>query len=256
MYAAKIRYLASIFVDAWSITSSMQNMAEVSRALGDENFLPFVFEEIPISQEQSSRIGFRTATGEWQLFLFHNRFNLSRHPIDSEGNNLGNFSSFCQEAGTKLSAILSVFRKRAHRLAAVQEGLLPEMLPTEMEAVLRRLFHLPPIFIETPPFEWDWRAASRIERQIRNLTEPTNTLATIKRQYGNISRQGNIMSNEEENDSTPIPFDRVRVDLDINTSQDNVIDRFEEDHVQEFFNVSSIWHANFSMEILSFILGR
>jgi hypothetical protein len=256
MYAAKLRYLASIFVDAGSITSSTHNIAEVSRALGDENFLPFVFEEISISQGQSSRIGFRTASGEWQLYLFHNRFNLSHHPTDPEGKNLGDFSSFCQKAGTKLSAILSVFRKRAHRLAVVQEGLLPEMSPMEMEAVPRRLFHLPPTFIEIPPFEWDWRAASRIPRQIRDLTEQTNTIATIKRQYGNIRRQGNITSNEEEDNSTPIPFDRVRVDIDINTSQDNVIDRFEEDHVQEFFNISPAWHAAFSAELFSFILRR
>jgi len=250
MYGTKLRYLASIFVDAVSIIASTRNIAEVSRALGGDTFLPFVFEELSISQGQSSRIGFRTANGEWQLYLFHNRFNLSQHPTDQEGSNLGDFSAFCQEAGTKLAAILSGLRKRAHRLAAVQEGLLPEMSPTEMEAVARRLLYLPPVFSQTPPFEWDWRAASKIDRQIRELTEQTNTLATIKRQYGNIT------SNKDEENRAPIPFDRVRVDLDINTTQDEVVDRFEEDHVQEFFTISPRWHADFSAEIFSFILGR
>ena len=256
MYATKIRYLASVFVDAGSITSNMQNMAEVFRVLGDESFLPFAFEEISISQGQASRIGFRTANGEWQLYLLHDRFNLSRHPIDPEGYNLGDFSSFCQEAGTKLTAILSVFRKRSHRLAVVQEGLLPEMPVSESENVAKRLFHIPLTFIKTPPFEWDWRLASKIERQIVNLTEQTNTIATIKRQYGDIRQMGNIMSNGEEDDSIPSPFDRIRVDFDINTSQDNIIDRFEENHVREFFNISSKWHTDFSTEIVSFVLGR
>jgi hypothetical protein len=234
----------------------MQNMAEVSKALGDESFLPFAFQEISTSQGQASRIGFRTATGEWQLYLFHDRFNLSRHPIDPEGNNLGDFSLFCQEAGTKLAAILAVFRKRSHRLAVVQEGLLPEISASEAEAMLERLFHLPPTFIKNPPFEWDWRLASRIERQIIDLTEQTNTIATVKRQYGNIGRQGNIMSDGDEDDNILIRLDRIRVDLDINTFQDNIIDRFEENHVRAFFDIASKWHADFSGEIASFILGR
>jgi hypothetical protein len=64
------------------------------------------------------------------------------------------------------------------------------------------------------------------------------------------------MSNGDEDDSPLIPFDRIRVDFDINTSQDNIIDRFEENHIREFFDISSKWHADFSLEIVSFILGR
>jgi hypothetical protein len=256
MYTIKLRYLASIFVDAASIAPSATNIAAVGRALRNKEFLPFAFQELSTLQAPSSRIGFRTPNGEWQLYLLHNRFDLSRHPIDLEGSNLGDFASFCQEAGTKLAGVMSRFRKRAHRLAAVQEGLLPEMSPTETEAITRRLFHFPATFIQTPPFEWDWRAASKIDRQIGQFTEQTNTLATIKKQHGNMMNYGNITSNEEEDNNMPIPYNRIRVDLDINTSQENVIDRFEEDHVQEFFNVSPIWHAGFSAEISSFILGK
>lgn len=250
MYAAKIRYLASIFVDAASIRSSSRNISEIESALADSNFLPFSFEELLRPPGQSSRIGFRTSNGEWQLYLFHNRFNLTKHPTDPEGRNLGDFAAFCQESGEKLAAILAGFRKRAHRLAAVQEGLLPELSPTEIEAVGGRLFHLPSVFIQTPPFEWDWRVVSKINRPVGELTEETNTIVTIKRQ------QGNIRQESDEENRPPIPFDRVRVDLDINTVQDNVIDRFEEAHIREFFNISPIWHAELSMEISSFILGR
>jgi hypothetical protein len=169
MYAAKMRYLASIFVDAASIASSARNIEQASKALGDDDFLPFVFEGISLAQGQSSRIGFRKSGGEWQLMLFHNRFNLTRHPTEPYGNNLGDFASFCHEAGSTLFSILSGFRKRAYRLAAVQEGLLHEMKPEEMEEVAQRLFRLPHTFAQTPTFEWDWRAASRIERQILDL---------------------------------------------------------------------------------------
>jgi hypothetical protein len=250
MYATKMRYLASIFVDAASITSSASNISETEKALGDSEFLPFVFQELSSIQGPSSRIGFRTANGEWQLYLLHNRFDLSKHPTGTDGSNLGDFAVFCQKAGVKLAAILVGFRKRAHRLAAVQEGLLPELPQTEIEAVARRLFYLPPIFIQKPPFEWDWRVASKIDRLIGELTEQTNTIATIKRQYGNINLEGNQVS------ISPMPFGRVRVDLDINTTQDNTIDRFEETHVREFFNICPGWHADLSAEIFQFILGR
>jgi hypothetical protein len=99
------------------------------------------------------------------------------------------------------------------------------------------------------PFEWDWRAASIIERSIGELKEKTNTIATIKRISGTIPKQ-------DGQKTTRIPIDRIRVDFDINTAPMNVTARFNESHIINFYEQSGVWHEDFSAEIFSFIFGR
>jgi len=249
MYGSKIRYLASVFVDAGSITASVRNITKLADALGDEKLLPIIGME-PSSDGVSPRIGFHTENGEWRLLLVHDRLDWAHLPTDPDGTNLGDFATFCRNAVPKLTATLHCFERKAHRLAAVQEGLLPEMPSSVMEDIARRLFYYPSIFSKYPPFEWDWRLASHIDRLICELIEPTNTLATIKR------FSGSLLSGKNDERFRTQTFDKIRVDFDINTIPDNIVGRFEDRHIQDFFEKVHLWHGDFSSEIFSFILGK
>lgn len=239
MYGIKIRYLASVFVDAGSIQPNRENIKGLQQALNDENLLPRTIREGVVS-----RMAFVTSDGEWQLNLLSNRFDLNHMANMPDGSNLGEFSDFCQEATAKLITTLNYFKRKGHRLAAVQEGLLAEMSNKEMNKIANHLLKFPKPFIQNFPFEWDWRAASQMERSFGQLKEPTNTLVTIKRIAGTISKEGEELQE----------FNRIRVDFDINTLHENIISRFNETHIADFFEHAASWHKEFSSEIFSFIL--
>jgi hypothetical protein len=179
------------------------------------------------------------------VVLSGKRFDVSKHPVLPDIKDLGVFSDFCNFSFPILISVMNYFQRRGHRLAGVQEGLLREMADDEMNGILKRSFRLPSTFSDHLPFEWDWRMASHVERPVNKLREQTNTIVTIKRMLGRFTgHQGG---------ST---FDRIRVDLDINTSPDTVTARFGKAEVRAFFENVSSWHAELGNEISAFIHGE
>ena len=244
MYGNKIRYLASVFVDADSITSTADNISGLLKALDDENFVP-----VSLQEQSKPRMAFATHGGEWQLLLLSNRFDISHHPTMVDGSNLGEFSDFCQSAIAKLKVPLKYFKKTGHRLSAVQEGLLSELPKRKMNEIAMRLLKLPGTYSKSLPFEWDWRTVSLVERSFGGLKEPTNTITTIKRWPGTLA----VPSNEGGQKKIQ-RLDRIRVEFDINTEPSNVVARFDEPQITDFFKQSASWHKKLSSEIFSFIL--
>lgn len=249
MYGFRIRFLASVFVDAESITATAENVTGLLQALQDKAFIPVNVQEMSsTSPVPLSRIGFATSDGGCQFTLLGKRFDFARVATVPDGSNIGDFAMFCQEAIPKLTTALNYFQRRAHRLAAVQEGFLPDMAKTEMDNVAERLFSFPPVYAANRPFEWDWRMASLVERSFGGLKELTNTLTTIKRFAGVIlKRDGEQM--------TELSIDRIRVDFDINTLPTNIIARFDDFHLADFFKQSISWHDKLSTKIFPYILG-
>ncbi len=246
-YSAKIRYLASTFVDAQSIIPNTSDMAALLAKLNDEQLIPGSAQEVSAAGV-STRIAFATPDGTRQLLLLGNRFDYSKISTTPEGADLGEFSEFCQDAIVKLTTVLGYFQRRAHRLAAVQEGYLQDMPAGGIDKIRGQVLNLPPVYLEHVPSEWDWRAVAHIEREIGGVSEPTNTITTIKRTVERFIRV-------EAGVPVQLETDRIRIDFDINTLPTNVNARFEAEHVHSFFEQASQWHANLSSEVLSFIFG-
>ncbi len=248
MYDIRLKYLASVFVDADSIIANAENITLLLRTLNDEKLLPVSLQE-PSITGAVPRIAFATPSGERQLLLLGKRFDYTRLLVAEEMEEWGDFSIFCQQAGEKLITALNFFQRKAHRLAAVQEGLLHDLPKEELEKITQRLFKLPPVFAQNIPFEWDWKSAAIITRSFGNVTEPTNTIATVKRWTGKIIKK-------DDGEVIQSHLDRVRVDFDINTVADNVKARFEESHIRDFFKEAGSWHGRLSSELFAFIEGR
>lgn len=243
MYDIKLRYLATAYVDADSITPESDNVAGALKALDDERFV-----SIPAFQnvegKRVPRIGFMAPDG-WTFVLGGTRFDLSLRPTVGEGDNMGEFSDFCKEAPLKLISALAFFDRKAHRLAVVREGMLPEMEVGEMEAVARHLLNMSPTFTQNQPFEWNWRSAALIDRTFGGISEPTNTIVTVSRLAGTLGPDA-----DGENE---VEFDRLRVDLDINTTPKNVKARFGTNEILAYFEAAQDWHKSLGNEISAFL---
>jgi hypothetical protein len=248
MYDSKIRYLASAFVDAESIVPNANQALELLKAFGSDKFLPAIINELSPSG-QKSRLGFRTLDGASQIILSSMRFDFASLATTADGSNLGEFSDFCKQAKIFLTTALKFFQRKAHRLAAVQEGLLQIMSSQEMHDIAQRLLRFPDIYEKFTPFEWDWRVVSIVEREFSGIKEPTNTITAVKR----IPSYAIQFGGEQP---TQTSEDRIRIDFDINTLPINTIARFDEQQIHDFFDQAPTWHGELSSEVFSFVFGK
>lgn len=244
MYGVKLRYLASAFLDADSITATPRIFSELLKIFESDRLLPVrAFEPSP-EVGAVQRIGFQSQDHGLEIQLLGKRFNVLRVQISPDGKELGEFEAFCDEAAKKLSTLLAFFERKSHRLAAVKEGLLPEMPIAEMDRVAKILFNMSPFYAKHTPFEWDWRTVASSEREFAGLTEPIIAGTTLKRQ------SGTILSGAK---ADPQSFDRIRADFDISTLNTKITPRFEEAQLQGFFESAVNWHSQLSGEISGFI---
>ena len=239
MYGLHIKYLGSVFVDAEAIRANTKDVSELMKLLKDEELLPIQFQELSASG-MIQRIGFQSSDGKRSLFLLGKKFNYEYVTVGDEGSDLGDFSNFCKDAGNKLNLLLKYFGRKAHRLAAIQEGYLPEKNSEDIEIIANRLLKLPNTFSEKFPFEWDWRCAYLIERSFSNKLEPTNTIVKFRKRPKGPDN---------------LSFGNIKVDLDINTTHFNTIARFGLKDVKKYFELSPSWHTTLSQEIDSYIKG-
>ena len=246
MYDFTIRYLCSAFVDAASIDANPKIMSGLLKVLKDEQL-----EAATVLEQTDSgnipRILLRDNVRAWQIFFGSKRFDMTRLPSGPDKGKFEKFAAFCKHAGAILSTCLGYFQRNAHRLAAIQEGLLPEMPESQMDDIARRILNMPPTFARRVPFEWDWRCASVNERIFARTRERTNTIAKIQRVTGTITRKDSEGRSEE--------FDRIRLDLDINTIPTETAARFSGQHIKGFFNKAGSWHKDLGEEVCQFVYG-
>jgi hypothetical protein len=245
MYGFKIRYLASVYLDIDSLVPEKSLISDLLTSLDDERFFSLQVLEMPDVPGGSPkpRIGLSNQKDGYDLVLLGKRFNFVMAPLPPDGKNMVELDKFCSEAAEKLNAVLKCLGRRAKRLALVREGFLPKMEPKQMDKICKHLLTLPKTFSDKTPFEWDCRAASRISRNFAGRTEDTNTLVTIKRFKGNLV--------EPSGKETKI--DQIRVDLDINTSPENIKERFGETEIGAFFCEVVKWQKELEEEVLVFL---
>lgn len=131
-------------------------------------------------------------------------------------------------------------------MAAVREGFLKDLSTDEMESAAQRLLKLPSFYRGSYLFEWDWRVASLVDREVGELTEPTNNISTVRRSTGHLL----LVDGEQMRQ-----IDGIRVDFDINTNPSNSSQRFGDEHLRSFFERVAVWHEELGSEVFSLIAG-
>jgi hypothetical protein len=229
-YQQPTRYLARAWLDVAPISPNEAVLNDMRALLGRADL------SMAIAMDGTvQRLALLDNTG-LQIVLPGESFDVIRVPIvapDGSDVPMMPFPEFAAEAGAIFAAFARSRPDRlARRLALVQEGLL-ESPPVLIDQLPGRLFHVPEPFRTHPPFEWDWRLATRVERNVGGVREPTNTIVAIKRASGILTRGG----------GTATPFDRIRLDVDINTAPDNATARFRVTDIEAFFRACTDWHA-------------
>jgi len=246
MKTVRLKYLASVFLDAESITPNTRDVTGLIQAFNDNHLLPF------LAQENSApRMGFRSLDNEIRLLLLGKRFIYEKILSSPFEKDIGDIEAFCKEAALKLENTLSYFERKCYRMSLVQEIVVFDIPQPQLDTIARRLLNMPTTFSDNLPFEWDWRCTSSIKRVIGSYQEDTNTIAIVNKRTGTIVRTEE--ETEEESSLEEQVLDSLKVTFDINTSHTNTAVRFGSEELEIFLKESPNWHHALRNEVFDFM---
>lgn len=237
------RYQASIFLNAADITPSPDNVTTLVNIFRDRELIPNTFYEFkPPSLLPQPRLRFSNLNSEWIINIGTERIDIEKHPTDPKGNNLGDLSKFCTDAMGMFTKIIEKYNKKSNRLALIANYIMQEMTETHFAKAYTNLFKSSDFYVTNPPFEWNWRAAARIRREIRKQQEAINVVATV------IRAKMDYRFKEEVKQ-----IDRLALNLDINTSPENSEFRFDLTHAESFYHEATQLNTRLITELPGFI---
>jgi hypothetical protein len=245
MIDVKLKYQISIFLDARNITPTPDTVMAFLGQLKEFGFISSTYQEIvpPVLRPQP-RLRLMTQNEEWNIRLGSQRIDMEKMPTDLKGSNLGEIDSFCSDALNYLVKINEIVNKNASRLAFITQYILGEMSEDTFSSTYEALFKHPSFYQDNQPFEWDWRSASRIEKEFAGLRECLNVITILKRTKGDFQLKEQSMS-----------FDRILLTMDINTVAENSDLRFDLSHIKAFNETAQSMQAELLESLLGFISG-
>lgn len=243
MIDVRLKYGASIFVNAQDITPVPETISVLMALFQDKGLVPTVFYEISGGPPQA-RVRLATPNNEWAISFARTRIDVNKNPIDPSGSNLGDMISFCLQAEDFFERLTNKFNKRANRLVIDSVCMLPEMTTDHLEKVYQCLFKPPHFYQEYIPFEWIWRSVARKPITISDIEDTLNIVTTINRVRGEIALEANVSK-----------IDRIQLAFDINTTDLNMEYRFAFEHMKSFLKQAVIIHESLSKEMQDNING-
>lgn len=240
-FAIRSRLLARAFVDAQTVAApTVDDVAGLAKAMAQPDLTvgPTIVEAATLRQSSLLSWG----NSGWQLALLGGSFDVTRLGTLPGGENLADLSAFATRASDVLAVATDYFGRIPHRLVLAQDGLFEEMTPERLDAIALRFLRLPPGLETYPPFEWDWRYARHSTLRLGVIGEETNIVATVKRAAGVLQMGG-----------LPLPFDRIQVELDFNTSAVNTRGRFRAEEIRTFFAAAVREHGTIGAQVESLI---
>lgn len=238
-----MKYQGSVFVNAKDISPTPKNITKLVNVFEDKAFIPNTFHEISKEDPQPQAcLRLSSSNNEWNIHFGMKRIDIAKHPIDPKGDNLGTLEEFTTETIGFFKRIDDTYNKKANRIALIANYLFKEMSTDKLSGVYSKLFQYVPFYKDTEPFEWTWRSASETQREINNAEEDLNVVTIITRSKGEMTILGEIK-----------PFDRIQMNIDINTSPKNQEYRYEFTHVESFFEDATKLHNKILSEIGRYI---
>lgn len=241
---------ASVFVNANDITPRHEKVHTLQAKLSSLNlFQNIINEKSPLGEV--ARVGYLSLDRNLLVTLLGPRFDVivsSKEP--AKNTDLGTLSDFITESSEILSILLSHFDLKGNRLALITERNFEELEDSEGRELYPRLFHLPSSMKDKTSKEFDWRVATRSDKNFGDSSETMNMIVTIKR--------GGLVITRQQPGQGPLSTEKniINVQLDINTLVENQALRFDKSNISSFFKSASNWHNELSTEMHSLLIGE
>jgi len=238
-----LQYQASIFVNASDIQPNPDTMTRLITLFRDKELIPSTFQEIgPKTPNPTLRLRMSSSNNEWAINFASERIDIEKTTVGFDNERMGDIEVFYNEVCALYERILGIYTKKANRLSLISGYMLEEMGDVELNEKYFKLFSPPKFYVDNPPFEWNWRSASKYTAEFLGEDEYLNVITAINRAKGQLGKKGQI-----------IPIDRIHLQYDINTVPENQDFRFEMPNIRAFLESVSELQKQFIAEQLEYL---
>lgn len=201
-------------------------IADLLNAFRDKGLIPTTIPEIQLTPNLKSRpqLQFITPDEQWRLAFEAKRILLRKQSLPNQ--EVGDSRKFADEVNEIFEKLLRIAPIVGNRLSYVVKGLFPESSSERLKSIKPRVLRDIPFYETNPPNRWETKCVTRVTRSFGKRTELLNVLTDINRVQGEFN----------EEDGATRPFDRIQTEVDINTSQDDVIARFDYADIEPFLS--------------------
>ncbi len=239
MFDHVIHYQFGFYGPGTHLDASPERIAQILTSLKDEGYIPTTITEVQLSPSLKTRaqLHFITPDEEWRLAFESKRVLLKWQSLPKK--EMCEVDKFCKTVCTVFAKLLEVVPIVGNRLAFVEKGLFPEYSDEELARIRLRVLGDLPFYKQNLPIRWDTRRVGRIQRSFGGKTESLNVLTDINRVQGEFN----------DGDGGTRPFDRIEVELDVNTVQDNMAARFSQSDIEPFLEEAVLLQGQLIEEI-------
>jgi len=219
-----LNFQVNVFVNASKILPEPSTISKLLDIFKDNGFIPNTMNYIG-PEEQSLRLRMSSPDNKWSVLFLPKHINISYNcGPDKAENEMDDFLATANEIAQK---ILHYLDQKSNRLAFIVNVMLKEMKKAELESCYNKLFIPLPIYQSNSPFEWNNRSGTREEISLADTPEIVNIFTEIKRASGRLTFGDKLRV-----------FDRIMIQYELNTNQENEETRFCEEHLEPFMNVA------------------
>ena len=220
-----MRYIASVFGNFTEVEPKPKYISDILKIYEDKDLIPGTFRELS-SKDSNPRLRLRLSSpqGDRHIRFTPTRISVEHTLSDPKGAKMGSLDEFSNEAGDMLSRFIDGQNIKCNRISLIESGLLKEMSQVEMKKIYLSLIRPITFYAEDEPIEWNLRVVARKEIALNAGPEIGNIITAISRMKGHIEYEDQL-----------IPLDRIQIDFDINSAQENQDYRLDSDSIRDFF---------------------
>lgn len=236
---ANIIYKFSTFADYSRINYTPENMTKLLNVYANKDLLPGVIMQ-PSEDGMSQRIQLSNTDRTLIVSVLRERIDVERYSDKREGFNKAEISILRDELGLMIQKIYSLFGNTlpdAYRLAWNVSYAYFDISAETKEAFRNKFLKSFSFYTDHSTDEFIAQYAATLPRDIENRAEIINVLTTMGRLFRDAS--------------VGFPVDGYKIDIDVNTHQDNRKNRFVETSIPEFISVAYDIQQNLIGEVMN-----
>jgi hypothetical protein len=225
MLDSTIKYSSHIFINDDEILGTPENFSKLLNEFKDNGFIPTTIQEVDqATGTPTPKIQLSSPESGYSIACLSKKIVIERNPVNIISGNILDQSEFCNDTINFYSRVHSIFKPFVKRMSYVTEYFFRDMSENGFSFVYNKMFSGPSLYKNKDVYEWVWRSTAWDEIEIQEKNEKLNVIVDMTRLSGYITSGANSVN-----------FDKIRLLVDLNTSQKNLEPRFSESDVICFY---------------------